>query len=99
MLIVTRVINESLMIGDDVVVTVLGIREGNIRLGISAPRHVSVHREEVYERIEREQRPMRDQSDRFSEQPSSAAWSTPSPRDVTQIPVTSRGRGRQTPPK
>ena len=99
MLIVTRVINESLTIGDDVVVTVLGIREGNIRLGISAPRHVSVHRKEVYERIEREQRPVRDESDHFPEQSSSAAWSTPSPRDVTQIPVTSRGRGRRTPPK
>jgi carbon storage regulator len=51
MLILSRKVGESLMIGDDVVVTVVGISGQQIRLGISAPREVAVHREEIYERI------------------------------------------------
>lgn len=51
MLILTRRTGESVMIGDEVTVTVLGIRHGQVRIGISAPRHVTVHREEVYERL------------------------------------------------
>jgi len=54
MLILTRKVNESLMVGDDVTLTVLGIKGGQIRIGISAPRDVEVHRQEVYERIQRE---------------------------------------------
>jgi len=48
MLVLTRTINESVMIGDDFVVTVLDVRGDQVRLGIQAPRHVDVHREEVY---------------------------------------------------
>lgn len=51
MLILTRRIGESLMIGDDVVVNVLGIKGGQVRIGIDAPQDVPVHREEVYHRI------------------------------------------------
>ena len=51
MLILTRKVNETLMVGDDVSVTVLGIKGGQIRIGINAPRDVSVHRQEVYEKI------------------------------------------------
>ena len=51
MLILTRKVNETLRIGDDVTVTVLGIKGSQIRIGITAPRDVAVHREEVYERI------------------------------------------------
>jgi len=54
MLILTRKVNESLMVGDDVTVTVLGIKGGQIRIGISAPRDVAVHRQEVFERIQKE---------------------------------------------
>jgi carbon storage regulator len=54
MLILTRKVNETLMVGDDVSVTVLGIKGGQIRIGINAPREVSVHRQEVYEKIMRE---------------------------------------------
>jgi carbon storage regulator len=54
MLILTRKVNESLKVGDDVTVTVLGVKGGQIRIGISAPRDVAVHREEVFERIQRE---------------------------------------------
>lgn len=55
MLILTRRLNETLMIGDDVTVTVLGVKGGQVRLGINAPKDVAVHREEVYERIRAEQ--------------------------------------------
>jgi carbon storage regulator len=51
MLILTRRPNESLKIGDDVTVTVLGIKQGQVRIGVSAPKTIAVHREEVYERI------------------------------------------------
>ncbi len=54
MLILTRRVGETLMIGDDVNVTVLGVKGNQVRLGINAPRDVAVHREEIYERINQE---------------------------------------------
>jgi len=54
MLILTRRVGESLMIGDDINVTVLSIRGNQVRIGVSAPKDVSVHREEIYERIQHE---------------------------------------------
>lgn len=53
MLVLTRKPNESVIIGDTVAVTVLGIEGDQVRLGITAPKHVSVHRQEVYEEIKR----------------------------------------------
>ncbi|MCU7854399.1 MAG: carbon storage regulator CsrA [Candidatus Thiodiazotropha sp. (ex Lucinoma borealis)] len=55
MLILTRRVGETLMIGDEVTVTVLGVKGNQVRIGFNAPRDVTVHREEIYERIKREQ--------------------------------------------
>lgn len=54
MLILSRRIKETLMIGDDVTVTVLGINGNQVRLGINAPKEVAVHREEIYDRVQAE---------------------------------------------
>jgi carbon storage regulator len=54
MLILTRRIGETLVIGDEVNVTVLGIKGNQIRIGVDAPREVTVHREEIYQRIKQE---------------------------------------------
>ncbi len=54
MLILTRRIGETLNIGDDVQVTVLGIKGNQVRIGVNAPKNVPVHREEIYERIKKE---------------------------------------------
>ncbi len=55
MLILTRRVGETLMVGDDISVTVLGVKGNQVRIGVNAPRNVSVHREEIYERIRHEQ--------------------------------------------
>ena len=54
MLILTRRVGETVVIGNDVTVTVLGVKGNQVRLGVNAPREVAVHREEIYERIKRE---------------------------------------------
>ena len=60
MLILSRRAGESLKIGADITVTVLGVRGTQIRIGVTAPKHVPVHREELYERIQRERQHQRE---------------------------------------
>jgi carbon storage regulator len=55
MLILTRRVGETVMIGDNVTVTVLGVKGNQVRVGVNAPRDVAVHREEIFERIKREE--------------------------------------------
>lgn len=55
MLILTRRVGETLFVGDDITVTVLGIKGNQVRIGVNAPKSVSVHREEIYERIKRDE--------------------------------------------
>ncbi|WP_073670223.1 carbon storage regulator CsrA [Pseudomonas aeruginosa] len=54
MLILTRRVGETLMVGDDVTVTVLGVKGDQVRIGVNAPKEVAVHREEIYQRIQKE---------------------------------------------
>ena len=56
MLILTRRVGETLMVGDEVSVTVLGVKGNQVRIGINAPKDVSVHREEIYLRIQKRAR-------------------------------------------
>ena len=66
MLILTRRVGETLMIGDEVTVTVLGVKGNQVRIGINAPKTVAVHREEIYQRIKGENEPQ-DRSDASGE--------------------------------
>ena len=54
MLILTRRVGETLMVGDEVIVTVLGVKGNQVRIGVNAPKEVAVHREEIYQRIQKE---------------------------------------------
>lgn len=62
MLILTRRMGETIMVGDDVTVTVLGVKGGQVRIGINAPGDIAVHREEIYERIKAEMQPFPDEA-------------------------------------
>lgn len=85
MLILTRRVGETIVIGDDVIVTVLGIKGNQVRIGINAPKDVTVHREEIYQRIQQEKNP----SDTTASKPAAPAVVTsPAPEDTVGNTVT-----------
>ncbi|MDX9875701.1 MAG: carbon storage regulator CsrA [Spongiibacteraceae bacterium] len=61
MLILTRRIGETLVVGDEVTITVLGVKGNQVRLGVNAPKDVAVHREEIYQRIQKEKQDENDE--------------------------------------
>ena len=69
MLILTRRVGESVVIGEDVTVTVLGVKGNQVRIGINAPKHVAVHREEIFERIKNGRGPAGDGAASTTDQP------------------------------
>jgi len=78
MLILTRRVGETLVIGDNVTVTVLGVKGNQVRIGVNAPKDVAVHREEIYERIKREREEARNTSE-TTEESQSAGEPEPDP--------------------
>ena len=86
MLILTRRVGETLMIGDEVSVTILGVKGNQVRVGIQAPKSVAVHREEIYKRIQREREGQSERPPPGSKQDSPPEHSedeaSPPPRDV-----------------
>lgn len=92
MLILTRRVGETIVIGDDVIVTVLGIKGNQVRIGINAPKDVSVHREEIYQRIQQEKNTTPKQEEAA---PVAAAPATTTVRKKREPKITDKGEGNK----
>lgn len=91
MLILTRRVGETIVIGDDVIVTVLGIKGNQVRIGINAPKDVSVHREEIYQRIQQE----KNTTPKQEEVAPVAAAPTTTVRKKREPKITDKGEGNK----
>ena len=89
MLILTRRVGETLMIGDEVTVTVLGVKGNQVRIGVNAPKEVAVHREESYDRIKREQETSHVAADNSSDKSDDASDEVANYNEPTQNTVAS----------
>lgn len=90
MLILTRRVGETIVIGDDVIVTVLGIKGNQVRIGINAPKDVSVHREEIYQRIQQEKNTTPKQ-----EEPAPVAVAPAAPTRKKREPKTDKSENKE----
>jgi len=95
MLILTRRVGETLMIGDQITVTILGVKGNQVRVGVHAPKDVSVHREEIYERIQKETDEASGSSSHAS-QSSASSVSSPASSSTSSTPkIQTRGASRR----
>lgn len=90
MLILTRRIGESLRIGDDVSLMVLGVQGNQVRIGVDAPKHISVHREEIYRRIQQEKLIQAEGGAPASPPPGKQRESAREPDSQRDFPITSQ---------